>query len=125
MIEWNEEVKTGIEMIDREDQKLFNMINALEQALDNGSTAPLAQIINGLMEYTLTHFEHEEALCRTSGWPGLEAHQKLHRQLRDQVSALKENAVDPQSLHTFLLQWLVEHIQKADMEYVHWVEGRR
>lgn len=108
MIQWDEQVQTGVQLMDHEHHKLINMINALEQVIDTERDAPIEQILQGLTHYATLHFEHEEALFRKSQWPGLESHQTYHAQFREQVVQFTREGSDPQKLHAFLKQWLLE-----------------
>ncbi|MFK5986291.1 MAG: bacteriohemerythrin [Pseudomonadota bacterium] len=123
LIAWSNELSVGIDSIDAQHQKLINMINALNDALADGSSQPMLQkIFDGLAIYTVKHFAYEENLFATHGYTESVAHKVEHKALLDKVLELKEKMQEGDfmigiELMAFLKEWLTNHILKTDMAY--------
>ena len=75
IIEWNETFSVGVQLFDDQHKKLFAMVNGLEVGMKNGDDhAAIEEVLNGLVEYTVTHFTEEEREMRERGYPGYEDH---------------------------------------------------
>ena len=78
-------------------------------------------MLNRLVAYAEEHFQHEEALMQSIGYPRLERQQDLHEKLFSSIFMLNEKLsqssakVDSETLR-FLKDWLVEHIVKEDTD---------
>lgn len=124
MIEWSHEYSVGIPSIDNQHKRLIELINQLNQAMAEGESASIvADILQGLTDYTRYHFAYEEELFNQHSYPQTEQHLKEHANLIDRVEQFHyEFAQDPGGsisleLMQFLTNWLVSHIQGSDREY--------
>jgi len=123
LIVWSNSLSVGIDSIDNQHKKLISMINALNDALADGSANDvLAKIFSGLAVYTVKHFAYEEDLFAEHGYAGTVAHKAEHKALLDQVGELKEKMDDGDfmigvEVMAFLKDWLTNHILKTDMAY--------
>lgn len=129
-LEWSDRYTTGIEPIDRDHQTLFVMVNALYDAMAMGiEPEPLSVLFARLTEYVNSHFAREEALMRAHGYPDLEAHSEMHRELAATVRRLtglyeeQPSSVAHEDLMEFLKGWLSHHVLTSDMDYVACVTG--
>jgi len=124
LITWSEELSVSIPSIDAQHQILINMINALDDALASGEASEvIVRIFKGLIIYTDKHFSFEENLFSQHGYGDGAAHKAKHDALRKQVMDLKAkmdegNFMIGVELMVFLKDWLTNHIQKTDKEYV-------
>ncbi len=88
-IEWSDDLKTGNRQIDAEHWGLFALVNDLHDKLQAGSAdASIQATIEALVGYVESHFEFEEALMATGGYPDLEAHKQVHQRLTGRVARL-------------------------------------
>ena len=101
---------TGIELVDREHRKLFEII---------------VRLLDELREYTKFHFEDEEAYMQKINSPMLEAQKRAHQAFVDKLMSIDldklEEIDDNQQeyLHElieFLGGWLINHILKMDTQ---------
>ena len=131
MYKMKPEYYTGILSIDKEHARLFELAQQTHDLLNNDilmdKTDSLTDLISELINYTRTHFSHEEAYMERIHYPHLSTHLTQHRQFEEQLLAfdLDEVADDydeqneaVQSLLDFLVNWLINHIMKVDMLYV-------
>ena len=123
LLSWTEEFSVEVQSIDRQHQKLFQMLNELHDAMKVGNGTKLAPaILTRLVAYTHEHFATEEALMKHAGYPGLAAHRAEHEKLTQQVAKMAKdladgNAATTTSLLDFLRNWLRSHILTRDKSY--------
>ena len=131
MYEMKPEYYTGIEAIDQEHARLFELAQETHDLLFNDllqdKSDQLLYLISELINYTRTHFSHEEAYQESIGYAKLKEHIAQHRALEERLLAFDldsiENDVEGQNdavetLLNFLMKWLVNHILEVDMMYV-------
>lgn len=123
MIKWTSAWSIQVPSIDSQHRLLVSIIGQLQEAMLQGKArqtiVPLFGVLN---QYTKFHFEYEEHLLEEHGYPGLEAHQRVHagiisrlQALEDQYAAGRISAGSP--LMQFLRTWLMDHIGVHDRQY--------
>ena len=124
LIEWCDSYSIGIKSVDEQHQQLVSLINRLNTAIADGEcSSVVADILEGLTQYTRIHFAYEEKLFDLHGYPDSDAHKNKHEKLLARVEQFKQDfSYDPTSalsleLMQFLTQWLTGHIQGSDKEY--------
>ncbi len=122
IIEWENEFCIGDELIDNQHQQLVGVINELYYAVKNKKGDDVAlKIILKLLDYTVTHFNDEEAFFEDFDYPNKEYHKELHQQFVAQANDWHAEILSGQKplsldiLH-FLVDWLVNHIKVVDKE---------
>lgn len=131
MYEMKPEYYTGIEKIDQEHTRLFELAEETYQLLNDDflqdKTDNLIHLISELINYTRTHFSHEEEYQRSINYPKIEEHIALHRKFEDKLLEFDLDSLGDdftsqnetaEELLGFLTQWLVNHIMNVDMLYV-------
>ncbi len=124
MYEFKDEFLTGIEMIDNEHRRLFEIAEELYQ-LKNEEFIPdkydnIKEILTELKDYTMTHFDHEEAYMKSIGYKRMFTQLSQHNALReiingwnlDEIDENQDDAID-EMLQT-VTDWLVNHILNQD-----------
>lgn len=116
--------ETGVPSIDAEHKQLFALIEETDRVIHSewlyDKYDEIVNIIDGLRNYTLLHFNNEEAYMERIGYDGLEAQQITHQAFIDKLNEIDLCAVDEnqqeslEELIQFLLGWLVNHIMKMD-----------
>jgi hemerythrin len=124
MYEFKEEFRTGIEIIDLEHAKLFEITDRAYVTLMDEFIVDkydyIVDILEELKEYAGTHFQHEEQHMIGIGYRKLFSHKAIHEEFLQKVSGydlsnLDENQKDAiMDILAFLNDWLVEHILKQD-----------
>lgn len=122
--EWGPHLELGVELADREHEKLVFLINVLVSSLNskkfnkNEVTKALLDVYHMAKE----HFSHEEELQRQIGHKGLDAHKIVHDRLLSRAleyaADLEHNRLNAEDLISYLSQWLLGHIKGADARYV-------
>ena len=124
IMEWNEKMAVGVALLDADHKKLVALVNQLFDAIQSGKgNDVLGKVLDGLVEYTVVHFRHEEDFFAKSGYPASDAHKQEHEKLTSQVLAIqakfKSGAPGTLTLEVmnFLRNWLINHIQGVDKKY--------
>ena len=119
MYEMKPEYYTGIESIDQEHARLFDLArethNLLNDYLLYDKTEKLGSLISELIDYTKTHFAHEEAYMESIRYAGIDNLMQFDPDSLEDPESQNEIV---EKLLGFLITWLIDHIQKVDMLYV-------
>ena len=119
---WNPDWNTGIEKIDAQHRTLFDETEKLLQAIHlDRSSEMVPELLAVLGHYVEQHFQDEEKLMTSAGYPGLESHRAEHRQMRTRLKAMVEHGQkDPAVLNEeaaeFFIDWLITHVDGEDRE---------
>lgn len=121
---FTEEYLTGIELVDEQHERLFEIIgraNDLVKAeLLHDKYDEIVGILDELREYTKEHFRDEEEYMERIGYQGLEVQKKQHEAFVAKLDDLDLEQVDEnqqeylEELMEFLFGWLSHHILKMD-----------
>lgn len=119
---WQDELNTGIEVIDNQHRRIVDILNALLDAQQHGDRTAMNAVLEELVDYTLSHFTFEEALMEDAGYEFCRAHQRLHdifaariQQYRERFRAGEDIA---EELRVMLSRWLFQHIRSDDRAYI-------
>ncbi len=128
MYEMKPEYYTGIEFIDKEHARLFELARETHELLYDDllqdKSDQIVHLVSELINYTKIHFSHEEAYQKSIHYPHIEAHAAQHRQFEDSLLEIDLDEIEHdfesqndtvENLLDFLINWLINHIQKVDM----------
>ena len=124
MYEFKEEYKTGIDFVDAEHQRLFEIAEDAYQLQQNEFIPDkydnIRHILEELRNYTLTHFEHEEAYMESIHYERLPEQKRQHEALEETINDWDVDAIDENQDETIeeilrlVTNWLVNHILHED-----------
>lgn len=120
LLSWSKQYAIGDDLIDGEHQELFKRINAFhDRWLDRRDPQAIAMLLNQLIAYAETHFQHEEAIMRDAGYPRLAEHQAVHETMVETIFRLRltleqNNGRIEMETMKFVRNWLIEHIVRND-----------
>ncbi|MDP2833652.1 MAG: bacteriohemerythrin [Pseudomonadota bacterium] len=124
---WSNDLNTGIDVIDSQHRRIVEFINQLGDARQAGDRAAIGEVIEGMVDYTLSHFAFEESLMEDAGYEFLRGHQKVHelfvKRVADMQAQFKAGNDVSDELHGLLRRWLFSHIRSDDAAYVGAVKG--
>jgi len=126
--EWSSEFSLGFKLIDNDHKKLFELVNNFVYQLNKGQGKnSLVKTFDELLDYTVIHFGNEERIFKKYNYPGLEEHQKEHRELVDKLVKLNKDKqyIFAENVADFLTSWLVDHILGSDMQYVNYFREKK
>ena len=123
---WQDEYSIGVEVIDREHQRLFKIINRLLAYDDDKRQWACQEGIKYFKTHAMKHFTEEEDYMASIGYEGLETHRQIHRIFRDSTlpaleRELEETGYSPDSVKHFLgvcAGWLIGHTLTEDQAIV-------
>jgi len=125
---WDDSFRTGHELVDKQHQELFRMVNNLHDAIMAGKGKDILEpTLKELTKYTIDHFRDEEKLMASIRYPQLVPHKKKHEELTGQVTQLLEKfdagkLVLSVTLSTFLADWLRHHIKEDDVALINYLK---
>lgn len=121
-IAWTSDLNTGIDVIDDQHKRIVDYINQLESSMVKSSHLVVGEVLDELVDYTMSHFAFEESLQEEAGYPFLKPHKAIHgvfiRRVGDFQARYKAGEAIAEELHHMLSIWLVHHIKRDDMAYV-------
>ena len=129
-LQWSDKIDVGVTKFNDEHKELINFVNRLGHALEIRSAAKtMEEILVGLVNYTKIHFSHEEEAMVKHNYPDYTSHKKEHDDLTSQVGDFYERLKSGKvsfslELMDFLKKWLLNHIQKTDMNYKNFFAGK-
>ena len=123
-LEWKDEYNIGVDIIDREHQRLFKIITKLFAFSGEKDKSQWAcqEGIKYFKDHAAKHFVEEEKYMASINYEGLEAHRRLHREFREKTLPLLEKELDQteycaESVEHFLgvcVGWLIGHTMMED-----------
>ncbi len=130
-IEWNDNLRVGIQDIDRQHGNWIRLYNDVVDAVaEKHDQEQVVKVLGFLLDYTEEHFAAEEATMQAHGYPALAEHRLKHDELRKTVNDLvrdfRDEGVSRQltdAVETLLGNWLVNHIQDVDKAFADYVHG--
>ncbi|AXA85133.1 bacteriohemerythrin [Lysobacter oculi] len=118
---WQSDLDTGIDVIDEQHHRIVHLINQLHHANESGSRAEVGEVLEELVDYTLSHFAFEEELMEEAGYALGPAHKRVHEMFTRRVGEykLRFEAGDDVAgeLKSMLARWLFNHIRSDDKAY--------
>jgi hemerythrin len=128
---WKDEFNLGHDWVDAQHRRLFELVSGLVEACADGSdTIKLKGTLDFLVNYTVHHFEDEEALQLKYNYPGHERHKRLHDDFKIAVGGLVEkftkggsSAELSSDVNRIVVRWLVNHIQREDKRIGEHIKG--
>ncbi len=133
---WKEKYKIGVSLIDAQHEELFRRVTDFVETLRSpvewtGKVGKVNETLAFMKDYVVTHFRDEEAYQRKIGYPGLEAHTKIHndmvRYVADVAAQYEQAGYKEQLMQQFagkLLAWLINHVAAEDQKIADYERGR-
>jgi len=120
LIEWEERMNTGIEIVDTQHKELVRQINCLATFLDEGwSKSHVSRCIQDFFNYTEFHFKTEESLMDYSTYPDYFNQVREHLEcslnaLEYHRKFLEEKDFDLREFFDYIVRWFLEHSMGLD-----------
>jgi hemerythrin len=111
----------GIAELDNQHKRLHALLLRLRDAVGKHYGFATNAILDELAIETRIHFAVEESLMRMLSFPDVESHVTEHQELRNQLEKFRKRAQDfevADDLADFTLQWLNDHVDRFDREFV-------
>ncbi len=123
LFKWDDSFSVDIPEIDRQHKILVGMLNELHQHVQSRHNVLfIKRVLQGLIDYTDSHFTYEEGLLERFEYPDIEQHKEKHRKLIAEVKGFHERLDSDENflldeVMVFLTEWLTNHIKGSDKEY--------
>ncbi len=123
LLTWNDTYSVKVDAMDKQHQKLFELINSFYDEIGKQSQTKLIfDLIAGMKAYTIVHFNEEEQLMQQYNYPGLALHKKEHADFINKVTDLEEKLKSGKmiisfEITNFLKDWIKKHIKESDQQY--------
>ena len=124
MYKMKEEYKIGVEYIDEQHNKLFELANQAYLVLKDDYSLDkydkIVNIVEELAEYAVFHFKSEEEYMESINYKGLAAQRIEHEKFVKTIDETDLRHIDEnqdeglRKILNFLNDWLTEHILKSD-----------
>ncbi len=132
MVELSPSFETECEMIDRDHQRLIDMINHIGGAIDDDKAEECAVLVPEFVAFAKRHFAREEALLASLGYPDMKKHQLHHRSLNEKMDSLLElsksapdNPLARETLRKELVFFVMDDVINADLDFKAYVAGKK
>ncbi|MCK8815779.1 bacteriohemerythrin [Natroniella sulfidigena] len=127
--EWSSKYEIGIEKVDEQHRGIFEKANyLLEVYKKQQSGEEIGEVLDFLQEYIEQHFNDEEEIQRSYGYPEYEEHKKLHDAFKSTVGEViteykqSNNITSLMKLNKMAIGWLLEHIKKEDQKLAQYIK---
>lgn len=123
---WKDKYRLGVDVIDTQHLELFERVDAFLRTLRDAKSwdekvSRVNETLDFMNGYVVEHFRDEETYQQKIGYPGYEAHKKIHDDMVSYViqvtTAYKEKGYDEHLMQQFggkLLAWLINHVAAED-----------
>jgi hemerythrin len=128
MFKWKQDYVLGVEIIDVQHEKLFEIGERAYQLLkDKFRTDKYDEIVSILAElkdYTIFHFETEEEYMMSIGYKKFLSHKVYHNDFMETINNANLGSIDKNQdeyimeLLGFVAKWIDEHILQQDKQII-------
>lgn len=127
MFNWKDSYNIGIEEIDKQHKKLFEIGNSIYELamLKDGQDHydEIMSLISKLKDYTIYHFGYEERLMENNNYNELDAHKIQHDKFVEKLIDIETQEIDSRQkkvildILDFIVSWISKHILVTDQKY--------
>jgi len=119
-VSWLSKYNIGIVSIDEQHQELFELSNKFFALNEDDSKEEFKKLIYEFNKYMAVHFKDEEEHMQEIGYPELEAHKILHKNIILRITTvLKESGSIPTmkaKMKEVARNFFIDHILKHDIK---------
>jgi hemerythrin len=133
---WKEKYKVGVQLIDEQHEELFQRVTDFVETLRapeewEQKMPKVNETLAFMKDYVVEHFRDEEAYQQEIGYPGFEAHRKIHDDMVNYVVTVAEQfeaeGHKQELMQQFagkLLAWLINHVAADDQKIAVYAKER-
>ncbi|WP_186431607.1 bacteriohemerythrin [Clostridium sp. BSD9I1] len=126
MFEWKEQYDTGVNAIDKEHKRLFEIGSQIYALAKNDNYIDyydkIMDLIEELKSYTVYHFNNEEKIMKLYEYPKYDEQKDMHYKFIQKINNLDLKEIDANQqgsileLLEFVCKWIESHILKEDVQ---------
>lgn len=127
-LRWSPEYELGIDIIDQQHKQLFAYFDEIDHALKTKNPYEVTMVVNGMVNYAISHNTFEESLMEQAGYPLLQAHRRIHNTFKERAQKYVdklETGEDPfkvaEQVKIYIGLWLMSHVKNDDRDYAPYV----
>jgi hemerythrin len=132
-IQWTPDLATGSDEIDNQHKMIFERIDSLLVACNEGKgKEEMGRIVTFLEDYVKTHFHAEENYMIEHRYPGYNEHTTQHEDFKKQFTDLKKQIeTEGAGVHTVIatnqlvVRWFLHHIREVDTQLGAFLKDKR
>ncbi len=131
MVELTTSFKLEFEALDKDHQKLADLVDQIVTAMDNGEAEKCEDLVIKFVQSAKSHFTREEAFLIKAGYPNVEKHQGHHKGLNSKMEHMiefakmaGENEMARDSLRKELVYFLMDDVITTDMDFKNFIEEK-
>ena len=129
---WQQEYVTGNSQVDGQHQQIFELVNALHDAVvTRKNLYTLQELLGYLANHTIEHFQTEESLMMAVDYPDYDRHKQTHDHLLAKIDNLllkfrdRDTRVITTEITQFLVEWLAHHIKGEDQKMIQFLQNKQ
>lgn len=131
-IQWRDSYAIGIKEIDDQHKQLFDSIDKLFEACNQGKgKEEVGNTLDFLEDYTKVHFSDEQKLHQKYNYPEATSHRAIHENFLLHMTELKKqfekegaSVLFVSTVNKSVLNWLLKHIGSLDKEFATFVKAQ-
>ena len=135
-MEWSDKLAVGVATIDSQHKELFKRIDNLVLAIkQHRCKSEIDGTLKFLDDYARVHFAEEEKHMKETHYAGYEEQVEEHKKYLAALTELKAEAAQPRvpgssydlsaTTNQVVVDWIVDHIMKLDMQFGEYLKKRR
>ena len=118
---WSERYSVGVEILDEQHRQLLSLCGEASRCLATPDAGKLSDLLDQMRLYADQHFQTEEQLLASHGYPALAEQEQEHEAYLVRLTELLLSATvgtrDRAEVYGYLTQWWINHILVSDMAY--------
>src|SRR5690606_5356201 len=112
-ITWSPEYELGIAVIDKQHQRIVELINTLDRLVDEPDThIAVSRVLYDLVDYSESHFGLDAALMKEAGFDGLDEHHQAQETFVRKIGVMQRRHEADEDVAGLLLalleRWLMQ-----------------
>ena len=130
MVQLSETFLMESQALDKDHQRLVEMVNDITQMLDGGEIENCKTKVLNFVKFVKSHFAREEQLLNKVGYPNVDKHQKHHKELYPKMNHMLEfadmvavNAQARESLKKELVFFVMDDVITTDLDFKKFISG--
>ncbi len=123
LITWSPAISVNIKEIDKQHQKLIEILNKLHDSMKEGKSDDVIHpTLVELAEYSIVHFAVEEKYFKEFNYPDAESHICEHEEFVAKIEDFlkqydAQRAFITIDLMHFIADWVMNHVKCTDKKY--------
>lgn len=132
MITWRDAYNIGVKEVDQQHQELVVKLNEfLDACVNQQGKDKIEETLTFLKDYTVEHFQNEEAIMKKHNYPEFDVHKKEHEafiktvvELEGMIQSKGVTILSTLKLNRTLVDWLLNHISKNDVKIGQFIQAK-